>query len=130
MTRVLLLEPDRLLAEVYRQALEHIGYETMYVTSGQAAVDSADENLPDLIILELQLPAHNGLEFLYEFRSYTDWQHIPVIVNTNIPPPRSFSSTNENLYEGLGIKAWHYKPETSLQLLIRSVNEELQNSKS
>jgi CheY-like chemotaxis protein len=129
MTRVLLLEPDRLLAEVYRRALEHAGYDTTYVTSGQAAVDSADKNMPDLIVLELQLPAHNGLEFLYEFRSYTDWQHVPVIINTNIPSS-NIGPTNEGLYEDLGIKAWHYKPETGLQLLIRSVNKELQNNRS
>jgi DNA-binding response OmpR family regulator len=126
MARILVLEPDRLLAETYRRALEHAGHDARYVTSGQAAVDSADQQVPDLIVLELQLPAHNGLEFLYEFRSYTDWQQIPVIVNTNIPLS-SVGSVEENLYGKLGIKAWHYKPETSLQLLIRSVNEELQN---
>lgn len=125
MPRILVLEPDRLLAETYRQALERAGYDAEYVTSGQAAVDSADEQTPDLIVLELQLPAHNGLEFLYEFRSYTDWQQVPVIVNTNIPIS-SIGSVEDSLYGKLGIKAWHYKPETSLQLLIRSINEELQ----
>lgn len=128
MAHILILEPDRLLAETYRRALEHDGYEAEYVTSGQAAVDSADQQLPDLIILELQLPAHNGLEFLYEFRSYTDWQQIPVIVNTSISPS-SIDLVEENLYGDLGIKAWHYKPETSLQLLLRSVNDELLKSK-
>jgi DNA-binding response OmpR family regulator len=125
MTRVLVLEPDRLLAETYRQALIYAGYEASYVTSGQAAVDSADSATPDIILLELQLPAHNGLEFLYEFRSYTEWQQIPVIVNTNIPST-SLGSTDESIYNELGIKAWHYKPQTSLQLLVRSVNEQLQ----
>jgi DNA-binding response OmpR family regulator len=129
MNRVLVLEPDRLLAETYQQALTHAGYEASYVTSGQAAVDSADVVMPDLIILELQLPAHNGLEFLYEFRSYSEWQQVPVIVNTNVPP-NSFDSTNESIYSELGIKAWHYKPQTSLQLLIRSVNEQLQSGRA
>jgi CheY-like chemotaxis protein len=128
MNRILVLEPDRLLAEMYQRALEHVGYEVSYVTSGQGAVDSADAATPDLVILELQLPAHNGFEFLYEFRSYTDWQQLPVIVNTNIPPS-NIRPASESLYEELGIRAWHYKPETSLQLLIRSVNEELQRSK-
>jgi DNA-binding response OmpR family regulator len=124
MSRVLLLEPDRLLAESYQRALIYAGHEASYVTSGQDAVDSADKSTPDLVVLELQLPAHNGLEFLYEFRSYIEWQQVPVIVNTVIPPT-SLGSTDENLYQELGIKAWHYKPQTSLQMLIRSVNEEL-----
>lgn len=128
MARILVLEPDKLLAETYRRALSSAGHEASYVTSGQAAVDSADDAMPDLIILELQLPAHNGLEFLYEFRSYTDWQWVPVIVNTNIPL-NNIDSAGGGLYAKLGIKAWHYKPETSLRLLIRSVNEELQKSR-
>jgi len=127
MARVLILEPDKLLAEIYRRALKHAGYDALSVTSGQGAVDSADKVTPDLIILELQLPAHNGLEFLYEFRSYTDWQPVPVIVNTNIPQS-NIGSTEKGLYNELGIRAWHYKPETSLSQLIRSVTEELQNS--
>lgn len=125
MPRILILEPDKLLAEKYRRTFEHAGYEAAYVTSGQAAVDYADERAPDIIILELQLPAHNGLEFLYEFRSYTDWQHIPVIVNTSIPPS-NIDLAGEKIYTELGIKSWHYKPETSLQLLLRSVNDQMQ----
>jgi DNA-binding response OmpR family regulator len=127
MARVLIIEPDKLLAETYRRALEHGGYEAVCVASGQAAVDSADEMAPDLIILELQLPAHNGLEFLYEFRSYIDWQRVPVIVNTNTLP-ENIAAVEEILHSTLGVRAWHYKPETSLQLLLRSVNQELQKS--
>lgn len=129
MPRILILEPNRLLAEMYCRALEHVGYDTISVASGQAAVDSADETTPDLIVLELQLPAHNGFEFLYEFRSYTDWQRVPVIINTNIPLS-TIGSVAESLFSELGIRAWHYKPETNLQLLIRSVSEELQKSKT
>lgn len=128
MTHVLILEPDKLLAQTYQQAFEQAGYDSSYVSSGQAAVDAADETTPDIIVLELQLPAHNGLEFLYEFRSYTDWQNVPVIVNTNIPLS-NIGSTEEGLYNELGIRAWHYKPETSLQLLIRSAGEELQKNR-
>jgi DNA-binding response OmpR family regulator len=128
MSHLLILEPDRLLARIYQQALKHAGYEVSYVMSGQAAVDSADETRPDLVILELQLPAHNGLEFLYEFRSYVDWQQVPIIVNTTIPPDH-IRPASESLYQELGVRAWHYKPETSLQLLIRSVNDELRRTK-
>ncbi len=126
MTRVLILEPDRLLAQTYQRAFEQAGFEASYVSSGQDAVDRADEMMPDVVVLELQLPAHNGLEFLYEFRSYSDWQNIPVIVNTNIPKS-SIGSAGESLYDELGIRTWHYKPETTLRLLVRSVSEELQS---
>jgi CheY-like chemotaxis protein len=123
MARILLIEPDTLLADVYGRTLLHVGYQVSHVTSGQAAIDDVDEHAPDLIILELQLPAHSGLEFLYEFRSYPEWQDIPVIVNTNLPPQSIVG--DELLYEELGIRMWHYKPQATLQLLVRSVTEQL-----
>lgn len=124
MVRILLLEPDAILADTYSKALMHMGYEVSHVASGQAAIDDADRLTPQLIILELQLPAHNGLEFLYEFRSYPEWQAIPAIANTSIPPQR-LGSTWQVLCEELGVRTWHYKPHTDLQLLLRSVREQL-----
>jgi CheY-like chemotaxis protein len=120
MTRVLLLEPDKLLAKTYQQALAHAGYEVYYAASGQDAIDVADEITPDLVILELQLPAHNGLEFIYEFRSYGEWQKVPIIVNTTIPP-QDLALVASTSHKELGVKVWHYKPQTSLQALLRSV---------
>jgi DNA-binding response OmpR family regulator len=124
MTHVLILEPDRLLAKTYQQALAHAGYDVSYATSGQEAVDIADQKTPDLIVLELQLPAHNGLEFLYEFRSYGEWQAIPIIVNTVIPS-KDLGLVAETINKELGIREWHYKPQTDLQLLLRSVKTHL-----
>lgn len=120
MTHVLILEPDRLLAKTYQRALAHDGYDVSYATSGQEAVDIADQKIPDLIILELLLPAHNGLEFLYEFRSYGEWQAIPIIVNTVIPS-KDLGLVAETINKELGIKEWHYKPQTDIQSLLRSV---------
>jgi DNA-binding response OmpR family regulator len=120
MVDVLLVEPDKLLASTYRRALVHAGYTVTHVTSGQDAVDTADAVTPKLILLELQLPAHNGLEFLYELRSYREWQTIPVIVNTLIPPDE-LGWAIESLKRELGVKAWHYKPQTDIQALLRSI---------
>jgi DNA-binding response OmpR family regulator len=126
MTRILLLEPDKLLAKTYRQALLHAGYEVLHATSGQDAIDIADEHTPDLIILELQLPAHNGLEFLYEFRSYGEWQRIPILVNTVIPQ-QHLGFVNDIIHNELGVQEWYYKPQTNLQTLLRGVNVQLLN---
>ncbi|HEV2403275.1 MAG TPA: response regulator [Candidatus Saccharimonadales bacterium] len=124
MKHILLVEPDVLLATTYNKAFIHSGYEVSHVTTGQAAIDAADSMSPDLIVLELQLPAHNGLEFLYEFRSYPEWQIVPVITNTNIPF-QQLGSAWSVVHDQLGIRAWHYKPQTTLQILLRSVREQL-----
>jgi DNA-binding response OmpR family regulator len=72
--KLLLVEPDRLLAGIYLEALSEADYEVIYAPNAQLAILVADQIRPDFIILELQLIEHSGIEFLYELRSYADWQ--------------------------------------------------------
>jgi DNA-binding response OmpR family regulator len=123
MNSVLLIEPDRILAEIYKQAIEaaDIGQVTA-VSGAQAAIMAADQQMPDVVILELQLIEHSGVEFLYEFRSYSEWQSIPIIVQTVVP----FGEFHDNwqlLQNELGVSTYLYKPHTSLRQLLNSVEE-------
>jgi DNA-binding response OmpR family regulator len=122
MAFVLLIEPDTELARTYAQALQLAGHESATAATAQAAIDAADQRTPDIVVLELQLPAHNGIEFLHEFRSYAEWQTTPVIINT-YTSPQQLAPARRALAEDLGVRATHYKPQTSLQLLLRSINE-------
>lgn len=124
MARILLIEPDRVLAETYRQCLELTGQTVVPCASAQAAILAADQQQPDVVVLELQLIEHSGIEFLYEFRSYPDWQHIPVVVHTHVPPVE-FANSGQLLREELGVAAYLYKPVTSLKKLLRTVGEQL-----
>jgi DNA-binding response OmpR family regulator len=124
MSQILLIEPDRVLAETYRQALLADGHTVVCCASAQAGIISADQHQPDLIILELQLIEHSGIEFLYELRSYQDWQTIPVIVQTHVPPGE-FSVNHQLLREQLGVQKYLYKPDTSLKELLNNVRHHL-----
>lgn len=119
--KIVLLEPDKVLADTYRQALMQDGHRVVMCASAQAAVFAADELRPDLVIMELQLTGHSGIEFLYEFRSYDDWAAVPVLVLTNVPAGE-FSGSWDLLRDQLQVQAYHYKPLTSLRTLLRSVN--------
>ncbi len=124
MAQILLIEPDRVLAESYVQALLHAGHEVQAAGGAQAAVLSADAIAPDLVILELQLVGHSGIEFLYEFLSYPDWQDTPVIIQTNVPQ-QEFADNWDLLNRELGVKTYLYKPRTSLHELLVTVSEHL-----
>ncbi len=122
MARILLLEPDRLLAGTYKAALMAAGYKVVVCAGAQAAIMAADQNKPDMVILELQLVEHSGIEFLYEFRSYPEWQDIPVIIQTVIPSAE-FAESQHLLKNELGVRVFLYKPHTSLRSLLAKVNE-------
>lgn len=120
MANILLIEPDHSLARVYKNALETMGHQVRVSSSAQTAVDAADEVCPDVVILELQLIAHSGIEFLYEFRSYTDWQDIPVIILSKVPPAE-FNECSRTMRDHLGVSAYCYKPQTDLKQLLHVV---------
>ncbi len=124
MAHILLIEPDRLLAESYIQALQLAGHRLNAASSAQAGIMAADAVTPDLVILEIQLVEHSGIEFLYEFRSYPEWQNIPVLLQTYVPQCE-FSDNWRLMQTELGVRAYLYKPRTSLRRLAASVNEYL-----
>lgn len=119
MPKILLIESDRILADAVTKILAKNGHKVDWHVDPQAATNSADKKAPELIIIDLMLGGRSGVEFLYEFRSYPEWQKLPVIVYSNIKP-EEFSGGSSALTE-LGIAAYHYKPTTSLSQLVGSV---------
>lgn len=122
MANILLIEPDRLLATTYGQALTDAGHHVVAAATAQAGIQAADAVAPALVILELQLVEHSGIEFLYEFRSYQDWQAIPVLVHSSVPPGE-FNHSRQLLKEELGVQTYLYKLHTSLRELLAHVRQ-------
>lgn len=122
MSHILLIEPNTLLAKTYLQALEHAGFSVTHVVGAQTAIDAADEKTPDVVIAELHLPQHSAVEFLHEFRSYEDWISVPVVINTSAPAAQT-AQFSEELRRELGVRKILYKPQTSLQDMIRVARE-------
>lgn len=120
MTHVLLIEPDRPLGKTYKAMLEADGLTVVVCTSAQAAITAADAVRPDIVVLELQLVNHSGIEFLYEFRSYTDWQEVPIIICTHVPSSE-FAGARRLMRSDLGVAGYLYKPTMTLEKLRRSV---------
>jgi DNA-binding response OmpR family regulator len=115
---VLLIEPDLVQANAYRWALAGDGHTVDHTTTAQGAVHLADVHRPDAVVLELQLANHNGVEFLYEFRSYPEWSNVPVLLHTFVPLAELRHAI---LTKELGVTRSLYKPETTLDSLRAAV---------
>lgn len=123
MAKVLILEPDTVLARTYREGLEFHGHEVDVSQDSQIAVDIVDKSTPDIIIVELQLALHNGIEFLYELRSYKEWQRIPVIIVSNVSYVEQ--EILSSLWKSFRISAYHYKPLTKISDIVHSIEDVL-----
>ncbi len=111
MARILLLDHHKATRSVLTDLLE--SHEIMPVSTAAKALIVASEYKPDLALLELSLAGHSGLEFLYEFRTYTDWEDVPVIVYSTIRLREEVLHTRA--WQQLGVFAYLYKPETTLK---------------
>jgi two-component system phosphate regulon response regulator PhoB len=78
--KILIIEDEDLLANVYVRRFDVEGFETKRVSNGEEAVASAKEYKPNLILLDLMLPGINGLDVLDALRKDPETKEITVIV--------------------------------------------------
>lgn len=113
MPHVLLLEPDRVVSDCIVQELSRRNITVSVATNAVTATEQSDAKAPDVVICELSIPGHSGSEFLYEFRTYTDWLDIPIVIFSSLKP--SVDITNSKDWKLLNIKEMLYKPDVTLQ---------------
>jgi DNA-binding response OmpR family regulator len=119
MPHVILLEPDRILAKSLSQELKKNDIEVSIVNNADEAITVSDSKSPDLVISELSIPGHSGSEFLYEFRTYTDWKNVPIVIFSSLKPSQEILTSRD--WKLLNIHEFLYKPDTSLNNLKLSV---------
>jgi DNA-binding response OmpR family regulator len=80
--RILLVEDDTALAEVYKSRLELEGFDIQHVPNGEDALSSAVEYKPDLIVLDAMMPKISGFDVLDILRNTPETTNIRVIMLT------------------------------------------------
>ena len=79
---VLVVEDNGKNMKLFRDVLEAAGYHTLEATTGGQAVDLATERLPDLVLMDIQLPDIDGLEALRRLRASDRTTALPVLALT------------------------------------------------
>ena len=77
--RILLLDDDRQVVRYLKKSLEKNGYSVTATTSGNQALAYIEEQIPDLLILDLNMPAPDGFDVLKSKRSRFPYLRILVI---------------------------------------------------
>src|SRR5438552_3019393 len=80
--RILIIEDERDLTQVLTYNLQKEGYDTTVAHDGQEGLRKAQTLLPDLIILDLMLPALSGLDVCRELRAGERTREIPIVMLT------------------------------------------------
>ena len=82
MSKILIADDEKDMVSVLRERLEAEGFETLVAYEGVRAIEMAHKKSPDLILLDLKMPAGRGQSVLEALRSRSDTEKIPVIILT------------------------------------------------
>ena len=80
--RILVVEDNKLDMRLLKDILEGSGYETLQAADGLEAIDLAFASLPDLIVMDIQLPEISGLEVSRRLRGDDRSRRIPIVAVT------------------------------------------------
>jgi DNA-binding response OmpR family regulator len=81
--RVLIVEDDALVAEMYRLALSRADYEVLTAANGEAGLEQARSSRPDFAFLDIRMPRMDGVELLRYLAADAEMSNIPVVMLTN-----------------------------------------------
>jgi two-component system cell cycle response regulator DivK len=118
---ILIVEDNALNQQLFAELLEEAGYATLRAGEGLDALALAKAHRPDLILMDIQLPAISGLEVTRWLKDDPALKHIPVIAITAYAMP----GDEERMRAG-GCEAYIPKPIATanfLETIARFVGE-------
>ena len=109
---ILIVEDNELNMKLFHDLLDAQGYETLQTREGLQALTLAREHMPDLILMDIQLPEVSGLEVTKWLKEDDELSHIPVVAVTAF----AMKGDEERIREG-GCEAYISKPISVMSFL-------------
>lgn len=125
MNHVLIVEDEEFLVRALKDNLISEGYTVSIAMDGEAAFDELKKKKPSLILLDLLLPKKNGFDVLRDVRANPEYQHIPVVILSNLGEDSEIKRALE-----LGANDYFVKSQHPIQEVIEKVREYLQGKGS
>ena len=103
--KILVVEDNELNMKLFHDLLESQGYDILQTQEGMSALRIAREEVPDLILMDIQLPEVSGMEVAKWIKEDEKIRHIPIIAVTAF----AMKGDEEKIREG-GREAYIAKP--------------------
>ncbi len=119
---VLLVEDDPDTAAMYQLGLEHLGFEVAVSPDGPSLFRAVESWLPDIVVLDWQLPGWFGDEVLRRMRRDSRLASVPVFILSNFPSIKD--GAIDRVFAD-GALAWLEKVSTPPDVLAEKLSEAL-----
>lgn len=120
MTKIAIIEDDPVINQMYRMKFEADGFDVQLASNGKRGVELVESFLPDIILLDLQMPEMDGAEALEVIRKHEWGKNIPVIILTNLGEEEAPKSIRT-----LGIHSYIVKADLTPRQVVSRVKEAL-----
>lgn len=120
MKKILIVEDEKILAEMYRDKFILSNFEVISASSAEEAFEVLKKEKPDLILLDILLPGINGVDFLAKVKDFPQTFSIPIIAFSNYDDPE----TKRKAFD-LGVKSYIIKTNYTPQEVVEKVKEYL-----
>lgn len=84
MTKVLIVEDDQAIADMYSFKCQMSGIAVKHATNGLEALSVLEDYTPDIVLLDIMMPEMTGDQFLEKFRTLPQYIETPVLILTNM----------------------------------------------
>jgi len=110
--KILYIEDNEYNRKIVRQLVSHTPYQLLEAVDGESGVTVAQQELPDLILMDVQLPRMSGLDATRALKGDPRTRHIPIIVITSF----ALSGDREKAAEA-GADSYLAKPYSPRELM-------------
>lgn len=120
MTKIAIIEDDSVISQMYRMKFEADGFEVQIANNGKDGIALVEQFVPDMVLLDMQMPIMNGDEALKNIRSEEWGKTVPVMILTNLgeeEAPKDIRS--------LGIESYIVKADLTPRQVVERVKTSL-----
>jgi len=118
--KILMIEDDDFLRNLYCDKLRKEGYQLLEAKSGVEGINKIKNENPDLVILDILLPMKSGFDILEEMNETGMISEIPVIVLSNLKQEGDIEESRR-----LGVRDYFIKADSSFSDFLASVKENI-----
>lgn len=120
MTKIIIIEDDQVINQMYRMKFEAAGFDVSTASDGEIGVKMVEKTKPDIILLDLQMPHMDGATALKHIRASKSSAKTPVIILTNLGAEEAPKELQE-----LNIHSYIVKAELTPSQVVAEVKQAL-----
>ncbi len=127
MKKILIIEDDSFLSEMYLAKFNQSDFQAEVATDGKEGLNKVKSFNPDLILLDIVLPKMDGFEVLKELKKDSELKNIPVVLLTNLGQKNEVEKGLSLGADEYIIKA-HFTPSAVVNRVKEIINRDTKNN--